>query len=529
MEGATPARAMLKRVTEEKRDPSVLIKQAKQVGGHGRSSIYSSLDADFILPGFAPLHADSKDIDTVKQGVMKRFGRALPKPDDSQFHDRFSKHVDKFLRERVGRLRDVMPFDCEGRHCDKCFCCKVNLPQERVDEYRRAYYDVNRSNRPQQRFFSKIKMFVKSECYAEIKHARLINSRCDPVKVYIGPAIRSIEEVIYNLPYFVKHIPVAERPAMFMEMERVGAHYFILDYTAFESHVTPELMRACELRLYRWCLGDIDPRLADDLEKILAGVNQCKNRLGLKVEIPGRRMSGDMCTSLGNGFTNLMVVTYIMGQMGHTLGKTYDCRVEGDDCLLVIYSGKLPTTKVVDGQVVCAEFHANGFTTKMVEVPDTGSEKDGVAFCGMCHADGQAIRNPIRFFQKFAWALNANTAGPGRRAGLMKAKAMSALAETPQCPLIGVAARVALRRYSTANAVFQDDGFHKPITSVVESEFEPTTATRLKFAKLYGISVDEQLRLEATIQKEQSLRCLASVIIPSAAQTRYVSGWVEVG
>jgi len=369
-------------------------------------------------------------------------------------------------------------------------------------------------------------MHTKAEPYnPKLKHVRLINSRCDAMKVWFGPPVRSMEAEVYKLPYFVKHIPVIERPAALQSLERAGARYFVIDYTAFESHMTPALQASTELLLAEYMLSRF-PGLAHDIALADSGSNHCYHRnAGVRVGLEGRRMSGDMWTSLFNGWTNFSVVTYVMSRLGHVLDVTYTLRVEGDDCLLVVYRGATPS--VVD-------FSSRGFTVKLVEVPDTGScgvagDVRGVAFCGLVHADGQTMRDPGPFIAKFSWAADAETAGPERRRGLLAAKAMSALAETPQCPIIGAVARAALEATKGSTPVFVLDGYHQPRLGDVVPDYSPSRRAREKFALLFGISPAEQERVEREVLSTGSVTPLLAVLTPSCDQLRYWSGWVEEG
>ncbi len=104
-----------------------------------------------------------------------------------------------------------------------------------------------------------VNMFVKDEQYSEYKHARCINSRSDEYKCIVGPYMKAIENVLYNRPEFIKHVPVALRPAYIRQhLEREGVNYVATDYTSFEALFTPELMAACEMRLYEYMLPHVE-------------------------------------------------------------------------------------------------------------------------------------------------------------------------------------------------------------------------------------------------------------------------------
>lgn len=510
----------LARVPQRDLDEKVKITKSSRAP-RGRTSKFTSLDRRFIVSGFAPMHPDSSDQDTTEQGIMKRFARKLPTPTRLNLYRDLSAHTQRLCDRYLRPLSSVMPFCCNDYTCGSCFLCDVGLPIARKEEYRKAWIE-NRMGRPALRFFSKIKMFTKAESYgSKLKHARMINSRCDHMKVWFGPYVRSMESVVYQLPFFVKHIPVSQRAKSLASLERDGAKYFIIDYTAFESHMKPEVQNSCEIVMSNHMLKRF-PQMARDIRIADTGLNVCTHHSsGITVKIRGRRMSGDMWTSLFNGWTNLSVVTFVMEENGHKLGVTYDIRVEGDDCLLVVYDGQLPTIQ---------DFERIGFTVKLEQVRDTGDSRNGVAFCGLVHAGGQMMRDPIGFLCKFGYALDGDTASPERRRGLLAAKALSSIYETPQCPIIGAIARCALLSTAGANPIFVDDGYHRaPDPNNHFPDFNPCDRARERFAELYKVSPAEQRRVEMEIMTSGNLDVLSTIFAPTAIQRHYWAGWVEVG
>jgi hypothetical protein len=311
----------------------------------------------------------------------------------------------------------------------------------------------------------------------------MINSRSDEFKVFSGPAFKAIENELYKHSYFVKHTPVPERPALVASLKQAGRVYYISDYAAFESHMTKEFLQLCECQLYRHCLADY-PELAEIICRTLEGTNVIRTRSGYRARCIGRRMSGEMCTSLGNGFTNLMLTLFLCEEKGYE----YDGFVEGDDAVFALHH---PT---LEPRLTAADYANLGFSIKLKQVPDPcyGS------FCGLvCGESGQIIRDPLRFCQKFGWTTSFLHAGPAIMDQLLRAKALSAVYESPHCPIVSVLAREALRFTDGVNPRFVDDGFHTIPSDVSKlPEFAPTTETRLLFEHMFAISVDTQLLIE---------------------------------
>jgi len=336
----------------------------------------------------------------------------------------------------------------------------------------------------------------------------MINSRSDAFKVWSGPLFKAIEEVVYQMPEFVKHIPVPERPAAIAHMKKANRNYYQTDFTAFESHFTPEMLMVCECQLYSHCLSNY-PDDANFINGVISGTNRMRTRTGVHAQVRGRRMSGDMCTSLGNGFTNLMLAKYI----AHEKGGELTGFVEGDDGIFA-----------TDVQLTAKDYEDLGFTIKIETVDDPCT----ASFCGMIFAEsGEIIRDPRKSFQTFGWSHSFIQAGPVIMDQLLRAKALSSVYETPQCPIVGVLARQALNETRSVHPRFVSDGYHVLPDVINIPEFEPSHDTRLLFERCYGISISQQLLAERMIE-EGNLGALSQIIPPSEAQADYTSRFLEV-
>lgn len=425
--------------------------------------------SDCAVPGLAPICLDSNDQETVVSGYQKRLLRPVPEADESLLRE-FECYVDKYLEENVPRARQVTFEEwIEGAPYNRA----------RKRELWRAW-EALKGGRPTRKQCEKIQSFVKSEPYSEWKHCRLINSRSDYFKVFSGPYFKAIEEVVYGLPEFIKHVPVPERPAKIRALRRAMARYYQTDFTAFESHFTERIMQACEIRLYRHCLN-----WTSDVEVIcraLMGINRMCNPVGVSVTCRARRMSGDMCTSLGNGFTNLMLAKFLAARQG----KEIEGFVEGDDGLFA-----------TEADLRTEDYAKLGFTIKIDEVADPCE----ASFCGMIFSDtGDIIRDPARFCATFGWSSSCVGAGWKVRQELLRAKALSACYETPQCPIVGALARRGLEVTRDCTPRFVEDGYHTiPKDQRGVKDFAPSWATRELFARTYGIPPASQMWAEEQI------------------------------
>lgn len=449
------------------------------------------------VPGYAPLCMDTNDPDTVECAFKQRLLRDVP-PSNRDALDDFRRFVRWYLVHNVRKAR-VIEFEewLEG----------TSYNQQRKDQLRQAHQDL-RGGRPSAKQASHIDTFVKSEFYPTWKHARMINSRCDAFKAWSGPKFKAIEEIVYELPEFIKHIPVPDRPSRIAELKQAGRRYFATDFTAFESHFTPEVLDVCECELYRHCLRD--DRDAQFLCRVIMGENKMRTRTGVRASVNGRRMSGDMCTSLGNGFTNLMLALYIATVKGGTLTGF----VEGDDGLFS-----------TDVELTSADYERLGFTIKIEEVTDPCE----ASFCGMVFAgSGEIIREPRKFLMGFGWTQSFINAGPRIMDELLRAKALSTVYETPQCPIIGALARYALSKTRHVHPRFVRDGYHDVLPDVIDvPEFDPSPDTRDLFERIYGVSRTAQLAIEDAVRVGDFAR-VASLIPPTSEQYDYACRYVAV-
>lgn len=449
------------------------------------------------IPGYAPLCLDSNDPHTVACGFQKRLLRDVPVTTKASLAG-----LKAFVRQEVSKLpkADLISFET--------WLNSTPYNEQRKQQLTEAYQGL-KGGRPSRKLCSHIDSFVKSEFYEEMKHARMINSRHDAFKAWSGPLFKAIENVVYSLPEFVKHVPVSNRAGLVKGLRQAGRRYYQTDFTAFESHFTPEVLDAVECELYRHCLSW--SRDAHFLCSVIKGRNNMRTRTGVRASVSGRRMSGDMCTSLGNGFTNLMLAKYLVSLKGGSLLGF----VEGDDGLFA-----------TDVQLTKSDYERLGFTIKIDEVADPCT----ASFCGMVFAEsGEVVKNPRKVFMGFGWTQSFIHAGDLIMRGLLKAKCLSSLCEVPQCPVVGALARRGLLDAGSAKPIFTPDGWHldKVDVSMPIPDFKPSADTRLLFEALYGVSVATQLAAEQAIM-DGDFEAVSRLIPPTADQLWYSTRYVEV-
>lgn len=359
--------------------------------------------------------------------------------------------------------------------------------------------------------------FPKAESYGELKEERAINSRTDLFKVLTGRFFKPLENQLYGGQYddvnFIKHVPVPERPDKIMGLQRDGMYYYENDYKSFEAHFADYVMDSIECVLYRHAFSRY-PGVAELICRVLQMENRIRTPQGLKLKIRARRMSGDMCTSLGNGFTNKMLIQYLAyKKRGSVRGF-----VEGDDGLFAT------TFKLTE-----ADFKEIGWT---VEIHEHEAPNEA-HFCGMLFSkDSQLIKDPRRVMRSFFWSSTCLDAGEKVLNELRRSKALSLCYEMPQCPILGVLGREALSRTDGCKMrIDPADSWHATMLprsyTGPDAPFNPTDETRRLFHDKFGVSVDSQLACEGAIRSWDLTR-LGQLLVPETQDLWYSSRYLEV-
>lgn len=434
-----------------------------------------------VLDGLAPPMPDLAHGPTLLDGCKARFC-ATPPAASRILLRALRKHVRWRVKTLFKPLQpgDVMTVE---EWLDSC-----PYPLHRKQELLRAWYDANCTVTKKD---YKVLSHGKRETYLKYKHARGINSRSDVFKCYTGPFFKAIEEIVYQRPEFIKHIPVRERPAYIMEMlgNKPGPFYET-DYSQFEKHFLAEIMQSIEFELYEHMLQHF-PQVMKHIRAAMLGKNRCSFGK-FRIDIEARRMSGEMCTSLGNGFTNWMLADFLcVSKGGEFIGV-----VEGDDAL---FFSPVPLTT--------REFRELGFEIKIL----VHYNLLRTSFCGLVMSEDLiTMTDPRKVLLNFGWthSLMMN-GGPKVKAGLLRAKALSLAYEHPQCPILSALAETFLVHTSGHRAIFENNWYEQSLIHEVQQFSEetarlhkigPTDQARSDFADIFEIPIFVQLEVEREIR-----------------------------
>jgi len=446
------------------------------------------------VPGIAQPRPNLQDTATTMAGVFKRMASVHPDPEEKLMKE-FGEYVDNFLQT------NLTPLPATADHTVETWLEKAPYPDWRKKELREKYLKVMNE------FDSKhvrVKAFNKDENYPTYKHARGIYSRTDEFKCFVGPFFKLIEEEVYKLPYFIKHVPVADRPAYIKKFLNGDGVVYSTDYTAYESQFKKRMMENCEMRLYKY--------MTQYLPGFKKFVRHLKAMTGdqniifkwFRMIIDACRMSGEMCTSLGNGFSNLMFAKFIAAKNGDPDLKIV---VEGDDGL---FKTIVRLTKEM--------FSKLGLTIK-IQAHDC---LERASFCGIIFDSEELINvtEPLGVLVDFGWG-NAKYARCNnyKKAVLLRCKALSLAHQYPGCPIISSLAHYGLRvtRFVRGDAIrkYLNNGHinmwereqllaaYRDENKIVERS--PGWRTRCMVNEVFGVDISTQLKIEKYLDNKQDL------------------------
>lgn len=463
---------------------------------------------------YAPFMSDALDQETVMQGARYRYCRAS-QPVDMVLIRKLRNFTKRYVLSRFDKIN---PADVtfEG------YLQQSHYTEKQKQVLRLAKNDlIGIPEKLVYKGFGKIEFMNLGELeFSDIyKLVRCINGPPNKWKAYAAPCISAVEHIVCQDKHFAKYIPVRDRPGMIFErLHSFVPPYVVTDYTSFESGFTEHVEWATEQVLYEHMLQDFEemPVIIEQMKS----VHHIKYR-DFKVKIPATRMSGDPQTSLGNGFTNLMIMLFVAEECG----LQCDGFVEGDDGLFA-FSGvpdmTIPTRLGFELKFV---FHPTLFTT---------------SFCGLLMSRSLACySDPVYQLVKFGWSTSRlrDSSKKGMKKSLLRGKALSLLYCHPRCPILTALALKYIQLTNDVDAIFQMDYWSAKISleaqkftkeTIAEIEKGISPEDREDFYELFHVSVDVQLCLEEYIQSRCNLLELDHWTIDILMQDRPYLHWMNV-
>lgn len=453
--------------------------------------------APFFYAGAALPHPDTRSPEGLLRGYLGRMGRKLPPITIPGYHERLAHTTRSWIKRRG--IEQISPDDTLA--FEEWLETRNNYNAKRKEELRKINTEIvdllERNDKGELKNF-KVKLFCKDENYIDFKMNRGIYAREDVAKVFFGPACAKIEEILYRQPEFIKHIPVKDRGTYVFDMLfEEGARYVATDFSSYECHFDAARQNSCEFILYDHVLQpSVRGRIVVAImREVLMGDNKVFSKYFAGL-VSARRMSGEMTTSLGNGFSNLMMMTDICLSLGIDWDDIIGV-VEGDDGLFR-FRGTAPTA---------ADFRACGCDIKL----DAYNRISDASFCGLLfdETDKQVIKDPYDIICSIGLlSKQYSNARSGKKLALLRAKALSTLYQYPACPVIAEMSKHILRQtkhIDMRNVVEKCKSYdqwdrERYFEALKNHEYDSDIAigmgTRLLFSELYGMSIDTQMRLE---------------------------------
>lgn len=363
-------------------------------------------------------------------------------------------------------------------------------PAPRKAALERAYQSLSMS--PVSVHDSRVEAFVKVEKLLKPGVPRLIQPTRDRYLVALGPFIASLEKALVSAHYWLtKGSTYWELSVLFCDCLRHFSDPVVLevDFSKFDAHVSRDLLEI-EHGIYRRYCGDPLLRLLLSWQLFTRG--SC--RLGWKYARHGGRCSGHPNTSIGNGMLHgLMHLT-----ISKMCGVPIRLMVDGDDGLVFMESDQACRWPLWAyekfGFSVQASFHPPqhaSFCSGMF-MPD--SPDNGLPY--------RFIRHPGRVLAKLPWALRVvpDALIPQRAHDLVHAELFLA----PNVPLL-----TPLLRYW--HDLHLCGGFDPTKLSwgLAKVDYDQpwdvcriSMVSRLWFADVFDVTVQEQLHIESVIERQ---------------------------
>lgn len=457
------------------------------------------------VKGISLPHPDHTDPLTVLHGLLKRVAIEPPPINMGRYED----IRDRFMPRLITTLFPN-PLDIWTDFSSRTWLAETTYELWRVqqllatEEKMNGILDseFNIHEKTIARWFS-VDGFIKDECYTDLKHARGINARKDTAKIFFGPIFKAIEKVVFRLKFFIKKIPKAERAKFLLDFINDPASFFAsTDFSSFESCFRKIVMELFERPLYAHFLKDtpIEKLFLAIYDHFILGINHIFFKY-FKVDIEATRMTGEMNTSLGNGWTNLCLMLYVLEQSGYDIWTdlmNFPISVEGDDGLTRVD----PVKKMKD-----EIFKELGFVVKIDYFPKVSL----ASFCGnVFDPDDLVIIPDIRkALASFGWSrARYRFSKFSKKISLLRAKAFSLLYEYPGCPILQSLAVKTLdltKGYRMKPDIKNDYEryFFNQMICYVKEHYggklpirEVPKNTRLLVEELYNIPIHVQLTLE---------------------------------
>lgn len=226
-----------------------------------------------------------------------------------------------------------------------------------------------------------VKIFIKNENYPEVKEPRIISPCSEELKALIGGFFHVLEEhLIHSTPFFVKTL---NRGKIIKKINLLASRHSCFmgsDFSSFEGSQDIEIQINFEREFFRYMFQSY-PEVTKYIDMLYTGRNLYYRDTYLGT-IYGKRMSGDMHTSIGNSILNASLWNFC----AYKTSSDLELLVEGDDAFLC-------SDEPLDVNII----RELGFDCKL-EGPSTNP--DDITFLSMFRTNGKLFGNVPKILDK---------------------------------------------------------------------------------------------------------------------------------
>lgn len=450
------------------------------------------------LVGYKLPHGDLTDTASNVAGVLKRTAYKHPDADPV-----LRKELNTFVKRWCKKNLSPLPADLDVSFTTWIESTKYS--RRRKDELIQCWAAFCA---PFVKKDTSCKSFSKAESYVAYKHLRGINSRSDEFKCAVGPVFSAIEKVLFKMKWFIKKIPVNDRARAVMErLYDPNATYYATDYSAFESHFDEVLMSEVEFELYSYMVSELEvgSHWFGLVKSVIGARNTCVYK-GFVARGIQSRMSGEMCTSLGNSFANLMIFLFVCFKAGLD-ENDIDGFVEGDDGIFRFHPHQRIDETLFSRLGLTIKAQAHEFLWE-------------ASFCGLIFdpVSLAIATNPAEVLCDFGWAGPFYTkCNRARLLELLRAKSLSFAHQYPGCPIVQSLAQYGLRvtchvdLTKLLNSKRLNNWEREQLLEALENRDnimvrEITQSSRDLVESVFEISHADQKRIEALLDAKKDLQ-----------------------
>jgi len=466
----------------------------------------------FATPDAVPCRPDVDSPHLALRAVFKRISRAKPGNRGVLSRTklrRLKRFTERFCEKRLKPLPAGMRL--VGEEAVLQWLDERDYPATKKDEVWRDYFRRGTRRRHGNKGFVKREDLPGAE-NGYTKEARWIIARYNEFLARFGPmSVAILHALSEQCHEVVKNMRPSERIKYLIGIAYAADRVpWKSDATSAETAHVPEVLEATVFVIYRHMLMNnpdalkefetlIRPELVGDLKLV------CKWFVAVVESI---KRSGEADTSLGHACYFIPATRFLVHERAvanDSPWEPYHTKFfveEGDDM-----AGYLPPALIPNA----ADWASVGCDNTMEICAHEG-------YIGLCKfyaspTDMIPILNPSLFLAHLAWTPE-DTVRPSRAEMLLFLKALSALYETPQAPVVAPIAHTLLVRLrdqaKSVDAYLQRERMlnaydRKTIREAMDLRLweEPrptiTIASRVAVEELYGVAVDEQLYYERTV------------------------------